>query len=408
MIRKIFSIYSIIAVILCAAFIASSVFVYAGEGKNYHKEKKYGEYSYQKDEESIFLANFVTDVGTLQQKNIQKAVFFLENAFNTDATFQKDIFGVASSVVLGGELKQDAHILSESLTIQKRVGGDIRAASSNIYIQGNVGGDIIALSEQFEIQEDVTIGGDINIVSTNIVVNGTINGDAILTGDVVTIYGTVRGDLITDAKYVILEESAVINGDVMYRKGKKEKGILIEDGAVVRGELIVSTIWTGKHDKKPSQALKALNTLATFAIFALIALLVYGYRRWNGVLEHVRSKSWHIFGMGLLTFVAIPLIAVILLFIPFIRIFGFMLLFAYAAVLLEGIVITPILLGYAIYNISNKPLQTEKDWWVLALVGTLTLFLLSFIKLVFVAVILSIIVTFGLIVHFITQYFQKD
>ncbi len=93
-------------------------------------------------------------------------------------------------------------------------------------------GDSCVLRSGQTIQGDMTIfGGNVNLES-----GSSVNGDVILIGGSLDVFGSIHGDLVATGGFVHLNNGSEVNGDITRIGGN----LLMEDGAVVQGDMITS------------------------------------------------------------------------------------------------------------------------------------------------------------------------
>lgn len=94
-------------------------------------------------------------------------------------------------------------------------------------------GDSCVLRDGQTIQGDMTIfGGNVTLEAGSFV-----RGDVILTGGSLDVFGSIQGDLVSTGGFVHLNNGSEVNGDITRIGGN----LLMEDGALVQGDMITSS-----------------------------------------------------------------------------------------------------------------------------------------------------------------------
>jgi cytoskeletal protein CcmA (bactofilin family) len=169
---------------------------------------------------------------------------------------------------------EDVYVAAQSARVEGTINGDLVIATGGLVITGTVTGDVYALaSGRVSVEADGRIGGSLRGVARDVVVIGTVEDDvavAALTtsidggpglevgrdvvvfggslshsGDVgrdirgrmvnASVNGTVGRDLDVTLERLVIEGSAEIGGDVLYRSGRSAA---ISPDAMIAGQVV--------------------------------------------------------------------------------------------------------------------------------------------------------------------------
>jgi hypothetical protein len=240
-----------------------------------------------------------------------------------------DVFGdlviVGGSVTVSGNVSGDATIAGGDISILEAVGGDLRIVGGDVLITENVDGDLVVIGGNVRILSRAVIGKDLVILGGRAMVAGDVNGKVRIIGGEVNINSKVRGNVdIKASDGIIIDDNAVISGDLIY-SGKDESIIKISNKAVISGE---TTFKESKVVSKDTARSVFLAFFGTFVLIKLIAVLVavalatiflkkFSNRVAKDAVDHLGKKTlW-----GFITLIIIPAAIIVL----FASLFGMML-----------------------------------------------------------------------------------
>ena len=167
------------------------------------------------------------------------------------------------------------------------------------------GDDRIVLVGSVLIDREET-AGDIYVLDGDVTIRGTVTGDVVVADGDVTIRGTVEGDVVTVAGQATLGRRGNVGGDITYA----DKEPVRTPGSQVGGEV-------KKFDVQDAGILGAIAWLIgiTISLFLLgLLLLLLAPRAADAVARTASEKALVSFGVGVLAFFLIPIIAFAALF----------------------------------------------------------------------------------------------
>jgi len=167
------------------------------------------------------------------------------------------------------------------------------------------GDDRIILVGSVLVDRDET-AGDVFVLDGDVTVRGTVTGDVVVVDGDVTIRGTVEGDVYTVAGLATLGRAGRVQGDLVYADEEPVQ----TPGSQVGGDV-------EKFDIGEAGILGAIGAFIaiTISMFLLgLLLLLLAPRAGDAVARTAKAKSLVSFGVGLLAFFLIPIVAVAALF----------------------------------------------------------------------------------------------
>ncbi len=294
--------------------------------------------------------------------------------FGQDITIQGTVHGdvilAGSTMTVDGTVDGDVIAVGQTVRINGTVGGNLRVAAQTIILSGSVGRNVSLLAETIHIDEKATVGWSVQSAGRSLALNGTVNGNAHFYGAMADMRGTVNGNAffgMSEDGTLRLSEPASIGKDLTYQANEQ---LAIPAGVTVSGAVRRQEPAFRESDLK--QFFRSLDIYSRVAsIFGALVVglvLVSLLPRWsNRVVAAMRAKAARSFGWGALLAVAIPVLAIILLF----TIIGIPL--AIITLLLYGIAwyVTRVYLGLFvgtwIMSRFGKKYEHGANIWVMAL-----------------------------------------
>lgn len=167
-------------------------------------------------------------------------------------TVTDDVTAMTGDVVVRGTVEGDVSSVAGSVRITGTVTGDVSAAAGSVTLDGTVEGDVSAAADSVDVRAGSRVGGDVSAGGGSVDVGpgATVDGSTSAGGGSVTvardatvhedvsagggdaeIAGSV-GDDVRSGETVVLESTADVGGDVVYRDS-----IDRADGATVDGSV---------------------------------------------------------------------------------------------------------------------------------------------------------------------------
>lgn len=230
-----------------------------------------------------------------------------------DSSYKKeDVYLKGDNVTVDYIVDGNLFVIGNTVTINSQIGGDAFVIAKNVIVgeKGYIFNNLFVLSESVDVKgvifdvygvtKNFTISGgyiyrDLKLASENLNINGTIGRDAFVN------CGNIKFN--TDEN-----KRGIINGNLNYTS-KSE--INFESG-LINGK----TTFTQSKVKSTSTIIKTY--IFTICSFVALASIVWLLLLWlapkflKNADKFVGKKTWSILGIGLLTFLAIPLACIIL------------------------------------------------------------------------------------------------
>lgn len=328
-----------------------------------------------------------------------------------------DFYGMGESITLSGEAERDVYALGGTITINAGVKEDLTVGGGAVHIHGVVGDDVRVFGGEVIVAEPiaddlVVIGGKVTVLSTasvggdiifyggELVVDGPVEGTVYGMGDTVRIDSYVGGSIdIRAASGVILGDRAEVAGSITYTSGSEltRAPNAVVMGAITREKEVL------RGESTPEYTFLLINLLViAFSGLSLFFVL----RSRTEKLVRVVMDGYGRFGLiGLGMFLALPLVAMILLVSGIGSIVGMTLLLLYCGLLFTSFMLVPILFGFLFQKITRLG-QTITVFTVL-LGACVTLLVLLIPVLGFFIVFLAFLMGIGVFCNELYHFFRR-
>ena len=205
------------------------------------------------------------------------------------------------------------------------------APASPAYAQGGSGGPgKIVFGDNFTLGTGEELNGDLVVFGGNVTIEegADLNGSLVVFGGTISSNGNVNGDVVIIGGQIDLAENAVVDGNVVTIGGQLDKAT----GAVVRGDVVDDApapridIPTMPNLQIPDVAVRPnpfsefgrVMGASVFVAFLGMMAALFFQPRLDRVSEAVITQPLMTSSMGLLTIVVMVLLAVTIIFLPFV------------------------------------------------------------------------------------------
>lgn len=269
-----------------------------------------------------------------------------------------DVIVAAGSVTIDSFVSEDVVATGGLVSITGNVGDDLRTSGAVVNINGDIGGDLAAAALFLTLESGSTVNGDAWLIGRTVTVAGNVNQTLSVNGEKVVLSGTYGGDVEVHANSIGLAPSAVIKGDLTYSAPGEA---VIEDGAVIEGEVIREETDLSDPETWAAEALGSLKFYFGLALCAIVLLLVYP--NWfEKVIERSSEAPFKSVGLGFVVLVVTPALAILLLISGLGAALGLITLGVALATVVAGILVGIVCVGDAGFRaLGQSPDQSK---WV--------------------------------------------
>lgn len=224
-----------------------------------------------------------------------------------EGTTQGDLIVAGGDITVWGDVVQDAAIAGGRISLRGDIGDDARIAGGDVSIEGHIGDDLFASGGVIQLPTSAHVQGDAILAGGQVDIRGDVIGNLTVYGEKVFLRGTVQGDVFIEAQEITFAPSAKITGNLHYRSMRVEGDVR----SAVQGEI-------ESEQKEAASVPWDIIGLIVFLHFCFLflfgAALYFGFPRlFHESAKVLQEQPLTCFGIGLLTVVAMPIVALLLM-----------------------------------------------------------------------------------------------
>lgn len=224
------------------------------------------------------------------------------------ATVEGDVVVAGGRITVGERVSGDVMAAGGAVSVNASVGDDVRLAGGDVRLGGSVGGDALAAGGNVTLLPDSSVEGRAWLSGGRVDVAGVVGRELKASGGRIVLSGRVNGDVELTGRSIRILESAIIDGDLVYRSPQAAD---IASEAQIRGSVRYEPVeW-------PTAAIVA--TLAGVGILVLLSLILTGIglfllfpRVIANAVTSIRAEPLKCLGLGLAVFAATPVVISVL------------------------------------------------------------------------------------------------
>jgi len=255
-----------------------------------------------------------------------------------------DLIAAGGRVIVGHRVQGGLYVGAGSVLVGGVIGKNVRAAGGAVTIAGHVQRHVSAAGGTITIAPEAVVNGRVQLAGGELHVAGTIGRRLRAAGAVVVLAGEVAGNVEVVAQEIEVLPTARIKGSLTYWSPREAR---IAPEAIIEGRVTHNLPELPSRIARTGTALVTVSRALFLAGLAVVAVGLYLiFPRFTVLASRtIGSHPLASLGMGLLLFVAIPVLAILcmitILGIPL----GILLFVAYSIALLLGFVLTAFYLG---------------------------------------------------------------
>jgi cytoskeletal protein CcmA (bactofilin family) len=263
------------------------------------------------------------------------------------------------TVLIEGTITGDVVVVGEEVNVTGSIQGNLFTFAKIVRVSGDVGGLLLGAST-IDVGGDVQVGGNVAIASNSVSVGADVGRDLFTYAETVEVSGSVGGNLGASAQRLRLLGDAHIVGNVQFRGD--EEAVFRADAVRVDGEVEIL--------EKPEEKNRYFTVeFYLWQMAELIAAFLFGLALFwlipalRGLSIGAGLDGLKSAGIGIVTLVSIPIIAVLVA----ITLIGLPFTFLALTSWLLGIYLATIVVGAAI----GQMMMSESDSMPLTLLAGL-------------------------------------
>lgn len=216
-------------------------------------------------------------------------------------------------IVVDKPIGHNAGLAGGAVEVRAPVGNRLGAAGGTITVDSAIGGNFGAAGGEVRITRNATIGGSARLAGARLDIDGTVGGDLHAVGETLTINGEVQGDVDAEVESIVLGPGAKVGGSITYIAAKE---LARGEGAGVGGEVTRRGTGSVARSEAVGAAVTLAGIVATVMVFLVLLAAGAMFLAAAPIFsveapDRLRASPGKCFGMGLLTVVAAPIVAVL-------------------------------------------------------------------------------------------------
>ena len=282
-------------------------------------------------------------------------------SLRTTRAVPRNYVGAGGNVDVGHPIGRNLVVAGGTVVVRGPVGRNVRAAGGNVTIDGPIGGNLAAAGGDVAVGKQATVAGSARLFAGTLTMDGVIGGDLDASAERIVINGEVRGNVKAAADEIVMGPGAKILGALTYVAASE---VTRGEGATIGGAVTRRDDVEAERERIEEEVESGLARVAAVVGTVLMFVVALGLGALFLVLapifsveasDRVKASPGQSFGIGLLTLVAVPILAV-LLFITIIGIpVGVLLVTSYPLVLMLGFVVGTLWVASYVPVVLRKP-----------------------------------------------------
>jgi cytoskeletal protein CcmA (bactofilin family) len=296
------------------------------------------------------------DLVVSRDEVILEDLFIAGDTVVIDGDIQGDLYAAARTVHIRGNIRDSATIFASTATISGSVGRGVHAAVGELILDGMVRGNIVTAAGTISLEEEGVVQGDVIATAQDIKVRSPVQGYILGAGSDISINSSIQDDASFAVRTLTLQENARIEGNLLYIS---EKQAVIFPGAEVAG-LVIRRIPEFREKMRgifPFVLIAGvLGKVFSFIMMAVVGLVfVLIAPKWLFRLsETIKQFPGPCAGWGAVVFFVSPL-AIGIAFMTFVGIaLAAMVSIFYVALVYLGQIITALVLGRLLLGMREE------------------------------------------------------
>lgn len=299
-------------------------------------------------------AEEIPDILLIQGAPLDASCFEAGDTVSNDAAINGILFEAGNDVTANGSSEY------------------VIAAGNQFVMPGYTGKDALVAGRIINITG--TVGRDAYFAAQDIIIDGTVSRNLFAAGKTVTVKGTVNGDLFLMADTVVIADDAVIGGQLHYDSNTTviaPAGLLQNaDVSIVDHPAQNDDFEIGISHKNDIGSTVLHKGMKFLGVVAVAMVLLWLTPLWNKLDREYYGapfgKYARAFGIGWGVLAGVPLVTILLMITGIGLRLGFILLLAYAAVILMAPVFISFFVGMLLWRGAFKK---DARLWLEIIIG---------------------------------------
>lgn len=248
-----------------------------------------------------------------QGETIEGPGFFSGTLVRIDGIINGTAFVAGQNVEVNGTINGDLFIAGQNVIVTGDVTGNVYSVGMNIRMEGQIDQDTFMAGQTLTVVEDAALGRDLFAAGNTIFQEGQVQRHMYGAGESIVLSGTIGGNGDFSIHELTLQETAVINGDLVYQSDQEAT---VATGATVEGETDFERV-----EREPANRPDRYMMRRTFAsrligmvwslLSAVLIWFLIKYWRptwWERTASPLRERPLAALGIGLVALFLAPLL----------------------------------------------------------------------------------------------------
>ncbi len=162
-------------------------------------------------------ARYVLEAGETHTGDL----YLMSGSVDIDGTLVGDIWVFAQSLNVRGTVTGDVNAWAQSISLEGTIEDSVRTFSQTLRVTGTIDGALSAVGAKIIIDESAVITGEVTAKGAQVEIHGALEQDLDAQGGQVILTGAVGGDAYLEADIVEIADEARIEGDLEYSARKR-------------------------------------------------------------------------------------------------------------------------------------------------------------------------------------------
>lgn len=297
-----------------------------------------------------------SDIQVLDSESIQDNLYILGGTTKFDSKTLDDLVTLHGNGTISGEVFGDVVIIGGTTNISGIIHGDVRIFGGSVVVNSRIDGDLVVIAGNVTLEKGSAIIGDVLIMSGSAYLKGEIDGSLSGLINKIEISGEILEDSKVTSNNLTIKDDAYIAGELTYFS---PTNAVVDQGAEISKPIKFNQVDSWREQDIVERTFvgfisfwKVLRFISTL-FFALI--LVHVFRVFSkDVTDYILSSFFRSFAIGLISIVAIPLAAFILLISIVAFPIGIVMIALYTVAMMISTTVAGMYLGVILKRISKK------------------------------------------------------
>jgi cytoskeletal protein CcmA (bactofilin family) len=248
-------------------------------------------------------ASYVVEEGATREGDL----YLLSRSVDIRGTLDGELSVIVQRIDVSGTVTGNVNAAAQHVELSGTIQDSVRVFAESIRVSGTIDGDLVACGASVIVQEGAVIAGNVSAAGARVVIRGIVEQDVDATGGEVTIDGAIGGDATLEADIVEISPASRIGGDLDYTSRNR---LDLDDHEIIGGDIQYT------HDAHEPP----VTTGGLFSwIFWMLTALIIGLasiailpKRMAAIVGKVGQDGLRSAGVGFITAIVVPVASLIL------------------------------------------------------------------------------------------------